>query len=269
MTLPQALLLFVAAVLAGALNSVAGGGTFITVPTLIFTGVAAKAANITNTIALFPGSLASVGAYRKELAEQRRELLFLGGISLVGGVVGAELLLGTPQQTFLRLLPYLLLLATLVFIFGPRITAWLRTRRTASDDAPEGVAAFGGRPSWRALLGVGLAQLVISIYGGFFGGGIGILMLAGLGLMGMRNIHKMNALKTVLASVINGVAAVTFIVRHAAIGDQVFVLTAGAILGGYVGAAYARRLDPRIVRGFVIVVAVTITAIFLVFRRDG
>jgi len=89
MTLPQALLLFVAAVLAGALNSVAGGGTFITVPTLVFTGVAAKAANITNTIALFPGSLASVGAYRKELAEQRRELLFLGGISLVGGVVGA------------------------------------------------------------------------------------------------------------------------------------------------------------------------------------
>jgi uncharacterized membrane protein YfcA len=267
MSLPQALLLFVVAVLAGVLNAVAGGGTFLTVPALIFTGVAAKTANITSTIALFPASLASVGAYRKELASQRRELLFLGAISLVGGVVGALLLLGTSQQTFLRLLPYLLLLATVVFIFGPRVTGWLRGRGASAE--AEGIAGFEGRPSRRALFGVGVAQLVISIYGGFFGGGIGILMLAALGLMGMRNIHRMNALKTVLASVINGVAVVTFLVAHAAVGGQVFVLTVGAVIGGYGGAAFARRLDPKLVRGFVIVVAVAITAYFLVFRRGG
>ena len=116
---------------------------------------------------------------------------------------------------------------------------------------------------------MGAAQLVISIYGGFFGGGIGILMLAALGLMGMRNMHEMNALKTVLASVINGVAVVTFLLAHAAVGGEVFVMTGGAILGGYGGAAFARRLDPRVVRGFVIVVAVTITVYFLIFRRGG
>ncbi len=267
MTLPQALLLFVAAMLAGALNSVAGGGTFLTVPALIFTGVAAKAANITNTIALFPGTLASVGAYRKELVTQRRELLFLGGISLLGGIAGALLLLGTPQEAFLRLLPYLLLLATLVFVFGPRISAWSRARRVAAT--AEASTSVETRPSWRALLGVGVAQFVIAIYGGFFGGGIGILMLGVLGLLGMQNIHTMNALKTVLSSVISGIAVVTFLVAHVAIGDQVFVMTAGAIIGGYGGAAYARRLDPRLVRALVTVVAVTMTAYFLIFRRDG
>jgi uncharacterized membrane protein YfcA len=263
-TLFQALLLFLAALLAGALNSVAGGGSFLTLPALIFTGVAAKVANVTSTVAIWPGTLASVGAYRKELSAQQRELLVLGAISLVGGLLGAELLLHTSQATFVRLLPYLLLLATLVFILGPRLTAWLRIR--AKSAGPVGLAA---RPSWRALCVIGLAQLVIAIYGGYFGGGIGILMLATLGLMGMENIHEMNALKTALTSAINGVAVVAFILSGTVLWGHALLMAAGAILGGYGGAAYARRLDPRRVRAFVILVAVIITTCFFLFRRNG
>jgi uncharacterized protein len=266
-TLFQALLLFFVALLAGALNAVAGGGSFLTFPMLIFTGVAAKVANVTSTVAIWPGTLASVGAYRKELSTQRRELFVLGPISLVGGYLGARLLLNTSQATFVRLLPYLLLLATLVFILGPRLTAWLRARSTAAD--PVGLDALAARPSWRALSAIGLAQLVISIYGGYFGGGIGILMLATLGLMGMENIHEMNALKTALTSAINGVAVVTFIHAGAVLWGHALLMAAGAIFGGYGGAAYARRLHPRRVRTFVIVVAVTVTAYFFLFRRNG
>jgi uncharacterized membrane protein YfcA len=269
MTLPQALLLFLAALLGGALNSVAGGGSFLTVPALIFTGVAAKTANITSTVAIWPGTLASVGAYRKELGAQRRELMVLGSVSLVGGILGALLLLGTSQTTFVRLLPYLLLLATLVFIFGPRLSARIRARSAPMPEASKGIAALTVRPSARTLVAISAAQLAIAIYGGYFGGGIGILMLASLGLMGMENIHEMNALKTALTSAINGVAVVAFIAAGAVFWGQALLMAVGAIIGGYGAAAYARRLDPKLVRGFVIVVAVTMTAYFLIFRRNG
>jgi uncharacterized protein len=254
MTFLSGLVLFIAAILGGGLNSVAGGGSFITFPSLIFSGVPPIQANATSTVALWPGSLASVGAYRKELAAQNRVLmLVLGGTSLVGGVLGAILLLRTPQATFVGLIPYLMLLATLLFAFSPLITARLRKREYPSQKSAI---------SWRALTGISLIQLVIATYGGYFGGGIGIMILASLGLMGMENIHEMNGLKTVLQSSINGVAVITFIIAGAVFWLQAIVMVLGAIVGGFFGASLARRLDPRLVRGFVILVGTGMTIYF-------
>lgn len=255
MTIWDMVALFIAAVLGGALNSVAGGGTFITLPTLIFTGVPPVSANTTSTVALWPGAVASVGAYRKELAKQMRSLLFLGSTSLVGGILGAILLLNTSEELFVLLLPYLLLIATLLFTFGGTISRFLRARFSGSSTSSS---------SWTSLIGVSLLQLVISIYGGYFGGGIGFLMLAMLTLLGMENIHSMNALKTVLASCINGVAVLTFIVTGAVLWPQAIVMIGGAIVGGYGGAAFAQRLDPTLVRRFVIAVGFAMTIYFFV-----
>lgn len=250
MMLLHAVALFVAAVLAGGLNSVAGGGSFISFPTLIFTGVPAVAANATSTVALWPGSVASAGAYRNELAI-RRTTLALILVSLVGGFLGAELLLRTPPATFARLIPYLLLVATLLFSFGSRLTGCLRSRFQKGLGSPI-----------LSLLGITLIQLVIATYGGYFGGGIGILMLAALSLVGMENIHEMNALKTVLASCINGVAVIAFILAGAVMWPQALLMLVGAIGGGYGGAHYARRLDPRLVRRFVMLVGFAMTIYF-------
>jgi uncharacterized protein len=261
MTFLQALALFIAAMLGGALNSVAGGGSFITLPTLIFTGVPSKIANATSTVALWPGSVASVGAYRKELVKQNRVLLLVLGItSLVGGLLGALLLLGTSQNTFVQLLPYLLLLATVLFAVSGPITTRLRARAAARSSKQT------NQVSWRSLTIIALFQLVIATYGGYFGGGIGILMLATLGLMGMENINEMNAVKTVLQSAINGVAVIAFIIAGAVVWLQAIVMIAGAIVGGFATASFARRLDPRIVRGFVIVVGISMTIYFFLHK---
>ncbi len=254
MTFLQGCVLFIAAILGGTLNSVAGGGSFITLPSLIFTGVPPINANASSTVALWPGAIASIWAYRKELAKQRRSIiLLLGGTSLIGGVLGAELLLSTSQSTFVKLLPYLLLVATVLFALSGPITTRLRKN-----------AAPKKRQSWPTLVGIALLQLVIAIYGGYFGGGIGILMLATLGLMGMENIHEMNAMKTLLAATINGVAVIIFVMRGVVVWPQVIVMVVGAIIGGYGGAYFARKIDQRWVRGFVIVVGVSMTIYFFV-----
>src|SRR5262249_52044346 len=157
-----------------------GGGSFITFPTLLFIGVPAITANATSTVALWPGGLASAGAFRDTFDTQRRDLITLGLTSAVGGVLGAELLLHTSSTTFLRLVPFLMLGATLLFAFGGRLTAnWLSSSESA-------------KRSHRSLLGIALLQFAIAIYGGYFGGGIGILMLATLSFMGMKDIHAMN-----------------------------------------------------------------------------
>ncbi|HKS68814.1 MAG TPA: sulfite exporter TauE/SafE family protein [Ktedonobacterales bacterium] len=252
MTLPRGLLLFGAALVAGILNSVAGGGSFFTFPTLILTGVPSVQANATNTVALWPGIVASIAGYRKELAG-RRDLLVLVVISLVGGTLGAYLLLHTPQSTFTRLIPFLLLFATLLFAFGGRIALALRNRMGKSRASSRAVAVI-----------VAFVQFVIAVYGGYFGGGIGILMLASLALMGMENMHRMNAVKTVLAACINGVAVVTFIVARAVFWPQAIVMTLGAIVGGYGGATLARKLPPAWVRRFVIAVGLGMSVLFFI-----
>ncbi len=255
MTLPHAVLLFGAALLGGALNAVAGGGSFFVFPTLIFTGVAPIRANATTTVALWPGSLASVGAYRAQFRSSQYTIV-LGAVSLLGGALGAVLLLRTPQAAFERLLPYLLLSATLLFAVSPRLTAAMRA-----------TSARSAGPSRRGLAGVSLVQLVIAIYGGFFGGGIGILMLATLSLMGFKNIHTMNALKTLLASCINGVAVATFVVAGAVAWPQAVVMIAGGVIGGYAAAHYATKLPPAWVRRFVIAVGALMTLYFFITYR--
>jgi len=246
-------LLLCAAGVAGALNSVAGGGSFISFPTLMFTGVPAIPANATNTVALWPGMFASARAYRKELAGQKRMLILLGVSSVVGGILGAILLLRTPQPTFVRLIPFLLLGATLLFVFGGRITARLKVH-TESHMLDQ----------WYGLASAFLIQLVISVYGGYFGGGIGILMLASFALMGMENIHSMNALKAVLGGSINVVAAVTFAIKGAVYWPQASVMMVGAIAGGYAGAFYARRIAPATVRKCVTLLAFGMTVYFFI-----
>ncbi len=253
MTFPQACLLFVAALIGGAQNSVAGGGSFLTLPALLIVGVPPISAGATSTTALWPGSVASVGAYRKELATQRGELISLSIISLIGGLLGAIILLKTPPKTFVLLLPFLLLVATLLFAFGNRIAHWIRTR---SEKAK--------LPSWLSLVGVTLVQFIIAVYGGFFGGGIGILMLALLAVMGMTNIHIMNGIKTVLATCINGIAVVAFVIAGAVAWPEALVMIVGAIIGGYGAAAIARQLDPLLVRRLVIVIGIVMTIVFFI-----
>lgn len=246
MTLVEAGALFAAAAAGGALNSVAGGGSFFTFPTLLFFGVPPVQANATSTVALWPGSLASVGAYRRELGAARRMVIPLSVVSLVGGLIGAKVLLGTPQQTFKSLVPWLLLVATLVFAFGNRLVRRLRGHEAV--------------PLWVAVF----IQFVVSIYGGFFGGGMGILMLASFAAAGMTNIHVMNGLKNWLAVCINGIAVATFVVAGAVYWTEAITALSGAIVGGYGGASLARKIDPARVRIFVIAVGSALTVYFFV-----
>ncbi len=246
-----AALLFGAAFLSGALNSVAGGGSFISFPALLFAGVSPVIANATNTVGVWPGGVASAYAYRKDLQQPRVVLVALSVASFVGGGVGALLLLHTRETTFVHLIPWLLLLASAVFTGGGRITAKLRARGTSGE----------GR---FALVGATIFQLVVSIYGGYFGAGMGILMLAALSMMGMTNIHAMNGLKTILSTLINGVAVVAFIVAGAVAWGPAVVMIVGGIAGGFLGAKVARKVAPDSVRKLVLVVAWGMTVYFFV-----
>jgi len=254
----HAIYLLFAAVIAGALNALAGGGSFISFPALLIMGVPAVEANATNTVALWPGLAASTVAYLKRLNAPLRVLLPLLVTSVVGGWAGALLLLRTPQHTFLRLVPWLLLAGTLLFAFGNSIRAVVG-RTAVIDDLRD--------TSWRAITIGSIAELLISVYGGYFGAGIGFMTLAMLALMGMRDIHAMGALRTLLAVAINAAAVVTFIVAHAVLWPQCAVMIAGSLAGGWFGAHYAQKADPRKVRGLMIRVGVVMTAYFFVTTR--
>jgi len=252
MSLLNGIVLFVGAMMAGLMNSVAGGGSFFSFPALIFTGVPPIPANATSTVAIWPGSVAAIGAYWRKLPRRAAIMLPLTASSVVGGLLGALILLRTPQATFMRLVPYLFLVATLLFAFGRKLSqgvgAWINNRSASS---------------WLMVSGAALVQLVIAVYGGFFGGGIGILMLALLSMVQMGDIHSMNAVKSLLAAAINGVAVVTFIVAGVVVWPQALLMIVGAALGGYGGAHFAQKLDPRLVRGFVIAVGFSMTIYFL------
>jgi uncharacterized membrane protein YfcA len=252
MTLFNGILLFAAATAAGIMNSVAGGGSFIAFPALIFTGVPPIPANATNTVALWPGSVASVASYWKRLPRSARIMAPLITISVMGGVLGALLLLRTPEITFLHLVPYLFGIATLLFAFGKRMTRGLR-----------GVIKRSGPPAWPIIVCLTLVQLFISIYGGFFGGGIGILMLAMLEMLHLDDIHTMNGLKALLGSAINGAAVVTFILAKQIEWPQALLMIVGAIAGGYGGAHFAQKIDPRWTRAAVIAMGTGMTIYFL------
>jgi uncharacterized protein len=245
----DAALLFAAAVLGGALNAIAGGGSFIAFPALLFSGVPPVPANATNTVALWTGLVFSGGAFREHLNVRLRVISALLFVSLIGGILGAILLLRTPAQTFMRVLPWLMLAATLLFIFGQKIS-------------PATVTSPSHQGSTSALFLASLVQLLVAIYGGYFGGGMGIVILAMLSFFGMADIHQMNALKTVLSSATNGIAVIVFILAHAVYWRQAAVMIIGAALGGYFGAHYSLRLSQSYLRWFVIAVGCGMTTYF-------
>jgi uncharacterized protein len=250
-SLHSAVLLFFAAVLGGALNAVAGGGSFIAFPALLFTGVPPVPANATNTVALWTGLAFSGGGFRHHLKVQRRVLITLTAVSAIGGIAGAILLLRTPAHTFLRILPWLMLVATVLFVIGPKLTRE-REKQTVQSH------------SLGAILAAAFFQLLVGIYGGYFGGGMGFVILAMLTAFGMADIHEMNAFKIVLSSATNGIAVLIFIVKHAVYWPQALVMICGAALGGYFGAHYSLRLPKLWVRWFVIAVGAGMTAYFFV-----
>ncbi|BAY34450.1 hypothetical protein NIES2107_63550 [Nostoc carneum NIES-2107] len=252
LTILHSLLLFSTAFIAGGLNAVAGGGSFITFPALIFTGVPPIIANATNNTAIWVAALASAGAYRKDLGIKRQVFLLLCGISFLGGIIGSLALLYTSADVFKKLIPYLLLSATLVFTFGDAIRGWFQLQSQKST--PESVPIFN----------LALAQLAIAIYGGFFGAGLGILMLATLSFLGIKNIHTINAFKAFLGSCINGIAIIPFIFAGVIAWKQAILMAVGGSLGGYLSAHYARKLKPQLIRKFVIFVAFGMTIYFFI-----
>jgi len=247
----QAIFLFFAAAVGGGINAVAGGGSFVAFPALLFTGVPPVPANATNTLALWIGTTASGGAYRKHLKISQRVIVPLIVTSVVGGIAGAILLIKTPAQTFLHVLPWLMLAATLLFAFGKHLTGKIS-------------AGIGADASNKAVVRASIFELIVSVYGGYFGGGIGIMNLAMLAAMGMTDIHEMNALKVLLGAVINGVAAVMFIALGAILWPQAIVMTIGAVVGGYASAHYAQKLPQSWIRGLVIAVGASMTIYFFV-----
>jgi hypothetical protein len=249
LTIHSAIFLICAGILGGAINAVAGGGSFFTFPALLATGVPPIPANATSTVALWVGITASGGAYRTRLEISRRVMIPLILTSVIGGFAGALLLIHTPPETFLHVLPWLMLGATVLFAFGGQIS-----RRLSSGIARDASAV--------AIAGASVFELVVAVYGGYFGGGIGIVNLAMLAALGMTDIHAMNALKVVLSGIINGAAVLTFVVLRAVYWGPALVTTAGAIAGGYFAARYAQRLPQSWIRGFVIVVGIAMSAYF-------
>ena len=239
------LILAAAAFAAGAINSVAGGGSFLTFPSLVFAGVPAVMANASSTVALFPGSLASAISYREDiraLEEKRLKSWWL--VSLLGGAIGAVLLLVTSDKTFRQIAPWLLLFATLLFAFGSRVSAALRGN-------------LGSNNAWM------LAVLFpISIYGGYFGGGMGIMILAAFRLYGLTDIHGMNGVKTILGGSLNAIASIIFVVAHQVDWRPTLLMMAAGVAGGYVGPILARRMAPGGIRGVVIAVGGGMTIYF-------
>ncbi|HEY3288716.1 MAG TPA: sulfite exporter TauE/SafE family protein [Anaerolineae bacterium] len=251
MNIPGLIVLFVAAVIGGGINSMAGGGSLITFPSLIAFGVSPVMANASNTAALLPGSISSAIAYRSELPSQRKTLLTLAIPSALGGLAGAVALIAAPE-IFGKIVPFLVLFATLLFA-GKN----LMNRLTKVDTTEKPITWAGG------VWGVAF-QFMVATYGGYFGAGIGILMLASLSIMGMHNIHRMNALKTVLAAVINGVALIYFIIRGQVDWPLSLLMAVGAILGGYFGARFARRINQNYVRVFVVIAGLAVSAWLLI-----
>jgi uncharacterized protein len=243
------ILVALAAFGAGFINAVAGGGSFLTFPALIAAGLPPIDANASNTVALFPGQITTGYAARdglaKASADSRVNVPILAAISLIGGILGGILLLLTPQAIFSLIVPWLILFATLIFAGGNFLIA----------DAKK----FG-----LSQKGVFIAQGLVAIYGGYFGGGIGILMLAALTLFGLRDIWLMNSLKILLSALMNASAAVTFVIAGVVHWQWTAVVAIGAIVGGYAGLHAARRVPAHIVKSFVVAVGIVLTIYFFI-----
>ncbi len=240
--------LFLAGIVGGAINSVAGGGTLVSFPALIGYGVPTIVANATNTAAVCPGSISSAFAYRHDMPSGGGLLWTLLLPSLAGGLAGAIVLAITPETLFARLVPFLILFATLIFGSRDFFARLITPRHEGGERVGLGAKVWGF-----------CFQFFVAAYGGYFGAGIGILMLASLSLMGLRDIHRMNAIKTVLATVINGTALVYFILRHLVYWPLAILMACGCIVGGYLGAHYAKSVDQKVLRLFIVVVGLLVS----------
>lgn len=246
--------LFLAAALAGALNAVAGGGSLISFPALVAFGQPPILANATNTAALWPGTLSSAVAYSRDTKIYRDLLLTLLIPSAIGGFLGALALVSTPPELFNAIVPFLVLLATLLFAFRDPFTRWLRLGNNEEEVGTMGRV-------WGFMF-----QLFVATYGGYFGAGIGILMLGSLSVMGLRDIHRMNGLKTILGTLINVIAFTFFAINGLVVWRLAPVMAVGAIIGGYAGARAAKRVDPHYIRIFVIFVGLFVS-VWLFLRK--
>ena len=254
-----------AGLVAGFINAVAGSGTLVTFPTLLAFGVPPVTANVSNNVGLFPGSVSAALGLREELRGQRARLLRLGACSLVGGTVGALLLLVLPSEAFDTIVPVLVGLGVLLVAFQPRINRWLAARRSRSgagvEPASDGRRPDGQRPDGR-WLGPGVAAT--GVYGGYFGAAQGILLVAVLGLGTAEPVHRANAVKNVLAAVVNGVAAVVFVLVADVDWLVAGLIAGGSVLGALGGARVGRRLPAAALRSVIVVVGLTALAVFLV-----
>jgi uncharacterized membrane protein YfcA len=242
---------FGAAFLAGAINSVAGGGTLVSFPALIWLGLPSVTANATSTVAIWPGSAGGMWGYRRELRGANPRMLALILPSLVGGITGALLLRSTPSLLFDKLVPFLIFFATLLFMAQETVQRKLKTANAAAHHSTK----------W--LAGAMAFQLLVGLYGGYFGAGIGILMLAALSILGLSDIHLMNGLKNFFAICINGVAAIYFIWAGMVQWPYVLIMAIGAVAGGYGGAGAARKVGRTAVRRIVIMIGLGMTASLL------
>lgn len=239
------LILIAAAFGAGLMNTIAGGGTFLTFPALVFVGLPPVAANATSAVAVFPGYLGGALGFRGELASfDRRRLIRLALITLAGGVVGSGLLLVSSNKAFSVVVPFLLLAATLIFLFGPRLRAL--AARHARDVTPEGA----------------LGLFVVAVYGGYFNGGLGIVLLALFALWGMSDLHRMNGLKNGLSFVLSTISVAIFALAGIVAWQQALVMAVAATAGGYAGAPVARWLPKEAVRWIIAAIGFTMSAVF-------
>lgn len=252
--LPRAAGAFGAAFLAGVINSVAGGGTLVSFPVLIWLGLDSVTANATSTVAIWPGTVGSAFGYRREMSGIEGRFWALIVPSLAGGLLGALLLRWTPAAVFDRLVPYLILFATILFMAQEPVQRALKT----------GDAATRRSGAWFA--GGLLFQFAVGLYGGYFGAGIGILMLAALSILGLKDIHEMNSLKVVLGGSVNGIASAYFIYAHMVYWPYVLLMAVAAIAGGYFGAGTARRIGRTAVRRIVILIGFAM-AVSLFLKR--
>jgi len=257
-------LVFVAALVGGAVNAIAGGGTLLTFPALVGLGIPALVANATSTVALWPGTVASIWGYRDLLAGMRSWVMLFALPSVLGGLVGATLLINTPSSRFDAIVPWLVLGATLLFVIQRPLAERIRRRNEAAgvpavtDDEAVDRAI---QPSVRLLA----YQFGVAVYGGYFGAGIGILMLAALGFMGFRNIHRMNGLKNFGGMCANAVAAAAFAISGLVSWPVAGAMAIGAMAGGYGGSRLAQRVPQTRVRQAIIVIGIA-SSLWLVTR---
>jgi uncharacterized protein len=298
-------LLFGASVLAGAINAVAGGGTLITFPSLLAAGVLPVTANATNTVALVPGAITSMYGYRNDMGGSRELLLWTALPNIVGGLIGAKVMLWAGDSVLSMLVPWLILGATVLFLAQEPIARMIKKRSqsarvaqkvnsaegiqqivsptTAGPDARVQVAPMSEAASMSEaalnsqsdeLTGSRLAltlafQFVVAIYGGFFGAGMGILQLAAFGFLGLTNIHQMNGLKNFAAILVNSIAAITFVIAGRVDWPIALAMSAGAIIGGYGGADIALRIGQKRVRQLIIAIGLGITALMFWKQMHG